>query len=76
MENFPKIDLFPRVTRAAEFIKSIFRHLPESGYPGDHVRGGGPALDKELYDQPVLPMYYHDVTSENRWDSEGNYFEG
>lgn len=36
MEFMPQIDLFPRVTKVAEAIKSLVRHLPESGYPSDH----------------------------------------
>lgn len=33
MEVIPKIDLFPRVTKVANALKGLIRHLPESGYP-------------------------------------------
>jgi len=47
MEGFPdKIDLFPRVTKVANAIKSLVRHLPESGYPSDH-RGANAMLEDE-----------------------------
>lgn len=43
----PKIDLFPRCTRVFHFI---FDHLQDAGL-SDHNTGGGPALDRMLYDQ-------------------------
>jgi hypothetical protein len=43
---FPKLDLFPRCTRVFHFI---FDHLQGSGL-SEHNSGGGPALDKALYD--------------------------
>lgn len=65
MEGFPdKIDLFPRVTKVANAIKSLVRHLPESGYPSDH-RGANAMLEDELgYNQQPFSF-----------DSEGCYFD-
>lgn len=45
---FPKIDLFPRVTKVVSFI---FRRLEAE----TENTGGGPMLDRELYDQLELP---------------------
>lgn len=45
-EDFPKIDLFPRLSQVGHFVASLVRHLPESGFPSS--RGGGPMLDREL----------------------------
>lgn len=71
----PRFDLFPRLTRLAHFLLD---HIQSPGL-SDHARGGGPALDSELYDQLELPygdIAYHDVTMPpNRWDSEGRYYE-
>ncbi len=47
----PHIDLFPRLTRLAHFI---FSHLQHEGL-SDHARGGGPMLDRVLYEQQELP---------------------
>lgn len=64
MEFMPQIDLFPRVTKVAEAIKSLVRHLPESGYPSDH-RGANAMLEDELgYNQQPFSF-----------DSEGCYFD-
>lgn len=46
---FPKIDLFPRLTRVVHFL---FDHLQSEGLSN---HGGGPALDKALYDTPPEP---------------------
>lgn len=52
MENpFPQIDLFPRLTKAGEFIAGLVRHLPEAGYPSDRPHGAAELLDAELYDE-------------------------
>lgn len=42
------------------------RHLQHEGLSSHFVRerGSGPALDRELYDQPELPMFYSDVTGQ------------
>lgn len=45
---FPKIDLFPRLSRLCHFI---FDHLQDAGL-SDHNTGGGPALDRALNDDP------------------------
>lgn len=39
METFPKFDLFPRITRAGEFIKRLVHFLPETPLAshGDHL---------------------------------------
>lgn len=39
MEEFPKLDLFPRLTKVGNAISSLVRHLPHEGYPSDHRRG-------------------------------------
>lgn len=57
-EQFPKIDLFPRLTKAAEFVKSLVHFLPDTPLSrGDHVGNTGAAamLDQELYDGGVQP---------------------
>ena len=78
MENhFPKIDLFPRLTRIGRAV-GRFLTVQQLASHGDHFlheeRGGGPALDRELYDQPQLE--YADPTQPlNRWDSEGTYLD-
>lgn len=48
---FPKIDLFPRLTKIAHFLLD---HIQGPGLSDHANRGGGPALDRELYDQPQL----------------------
>lgn len=45
---FPKIDLFPRLTKVVHFL---FDQLQNTGL-SDHNRGGGPALDRALYEAP------------------------
>lgn len=45
---FPKIDLFPRITKVVHFL---FHQMQNTGL-SDHNRGGGPALDRTLYDTP------------------------
>lgn len=47
----PQIDLFPRVTRV---VRLLFNHLQHEGL-SDHARGGGPMLDRVLYEQQELP---------------------
>lgn len=39
MEVFPTIDLFPRITRAGQFIKRLVHFLPETPLAthGDHL---------------------------------------
>ena len=44
--NFPKIDLFPRITKVGNAIASIVRHLPHTGYPSE--RGAEAMLSREL----------------------------
>lgn len=46
----PRLDLFPRITRVCHFI---FDHLQSPGL-SDHNTGGGPMLDRELYEQQEL----------------------
>lgn len=48
---FPKFELpiLPRVCRVAHFL---FDHLQAPGL-SSHNRGGGPALDRELYDNQL-----------------------
>lgn len=48
----PEMVLFPRVQRAAEFIKRLVSFNPTSApdYMSDHYRGGAAMLDRELYD--------------------------
>lgn len=53
---FPKIDLFPRLTKLAHFL---FDQLQNEGISDHQNRGGGPALDRALYDEPQL--VYHSV---------------
>lgn len=56
---FPKFDLFPRITRVVHFL---FDHIQAEGL-SDHNRGGGPMLDRELYDQPEqLELDYGKLT--------------
>ncbi len=42
----PQIDLFPRLGRLAHFLLDQMRHVGLS----EHNSGGGPALDRALYD--------------------------
>ena len=97
---FPKIELFPEMGyRVRQLVHFLFDHLQHEGISEHKNRGGGPALDRALFDQPQLPMHYSDVTHQeevypeplpvierpeaaqlertiqNRWDSEGRYFE-
>lgn len=50
----PDVHLFPRLERAAEFIKGLVRFLPSEApdYMSNHYRGGAAMLDRELYDNP------------------------
>lgn len=57
----PRFDLFPRTMRVVHFV---FDQLRSEGL-SDHNSGGGPALDKAMYEQPDL------FERVNRWDSEG-----
>ncbi len=50
----PELDLFPNLTRVCRVAHFIFDHLRSPGL-SDHNRGGGPALDSALYDQPAQP---------------------
>lgn len=51
-EQFPKIDLFPRITRAADFVKRLVHFLPDTPLAshGDHMPNTGAAvmLDQAL----------------------------
>lgn len=60
MEIFPKIDLFPRVTKVVEFLFGTID--AEVAYPSEHRRlpepsttGAAFMLDQAL-DQPTLPF--------------------
>lgn len=58
MENenpFPKIDLFPKLTRVGHFIGRLvsFCPLEAPDYMSEHYRGGAALLDRELYDKPT-----------------------
>lgn len=50
--QFPKIDLFPRVTKVVHFL---FHQMQNTGL-SDHNRGGGPALDRALYGEEQLEL--------------------
>ena len=56
------VNLFPRARRMAEFVARQFMHLQHEGLSDHGSRGGGPALDRALYDQPELPFHYVDPT--------------
>jgi len=62
MENFPQIDLFPRLSRIGSFIGGLVRHLPDSGYPSSH--GGGPLLDEYVSGPRSVPP-----ANPGEWDS-------
>lgn len=52
----PELHLFPRLERVGHFIKRLVSFLPECApdHMSNHYRpnsGGGPALDRGLYDQ-------------------------
>lgn len=56
---FPNIDLFPRITRIAKAIGGLFclhQLSPISEHFQQENTGGGPALDRALYDQPDNQM--------------------
>lgn len=69
----PKFNLFPRLVRVGRFIGEMVRPVHQLATHGDHdfARGSGPALDRELYADPLD----HLQERTNRWDSEGRYFE-
>lgn len=46
---FPKIDLFPRITRLTNFLLGRSIEVENTG--------GGPALDRALYDDPQLRLF-------------------
>jgi hypothetical protein len=50
MEIFPEIDLFPRLTRAGNFIKRIVSLYPDGApdYMSEHNRGAAPMIDDAL----------------------------
>lgn len=48
----PEFDLFPRLTKTANFIKRLIPRLPSGNDLAN--RGGGPLLDRELYEQQEL----------------------
>lgn len=68
-EVFPKIDLFPRTTRAAEAIKTLLRagHVTETCLT-NHNRGASVMLDAALDNQPRLPI-------DGGWDDMGRYID-
>lgn len=48
---FPKIELFEPMAKLRRLAHFLFDHLQSEGL-SDHNRGGGPALDAALYDNP------------------------
>lgn len=61
---FPTLDLFPRLTRVGQFLGRLVSFLPTEApdYMSNHNRGGGPALDRALYEQQEFD-YGRDVTT-------------
>ena len=53
---FPKIDLFPILETAKKIGHFLFDHITSPGL-SDHNTGGGPALDRALYDEPTAETY-------------------
>lgn len=51
---FPRIDLFPRLHRVADFVARVISPFPSEApdYMSEHYRGGEAMLDRELYDNP------------------------
>lgn len=60
---FPKIELFPRLSRLTHFL---FDHLQSEGL-SDHNSGGGPMLDRELYDNPDQLQLDFESQSDKGW---------
>lgn len=60
---FPKIDLFPRLTRVVHFL---FDHLQSEGL-SSHNSGGGPMLDRELYDDPNQLQLDFEAQADKGW---------
>lgn len=64
----PEIKLFELpaiVSKVAHALGGLLVpfHCEPHAYMSTHNRGGGPALDRELYEQPVL----------HGWNSNGDY---
>lgn len=53
----PRFDLFPRITRVVHFL---FDHLQSEGLSDHANRGGGPALDRALYDDVQVEGFLYD----------------
>lgn len=60
---FPKIDLFPRLTKLAHFL---FDHLQNEGISDHANRGAAPMLDRELYDNPDQLRFDYGTETDNQ----------
>lgn len=54
---FPKLELFNPLDQLKKIAHFLFDHIQSPGL-SDHNSGGGPALDRALYDQPQLEFDY------------------
>ena len=60
---FPQIELLPRLAQVGKFIGRLLTFLPQNApdFMSNHYhpenRGGGPALDRSLYDEPQMRLW-------------------
>lgn len=52
---FPNIELFPQLARVGRFLGRLVSFFPSEApdFMSNHNRGGGPMLDRELFDKPA-----------------------
>lgn len=62
-DPFPRMEFFPRVCRVAHFLLD---HIRSEGL-SDHNSGGGPMLDRKLYDRPEQMQIDFEYQSNNGW---------
>lgn len=51
---FPKLELFSPMAKLRRLAHFLFDHIQNEGLSDHANRGGGPMLDRELYDQRQL----------------------
>lgn len=51
---FPRLELFSPVAKLRRLAHFLFDHIQSPGLSDHANHGGGPMLDRELYDQPHL----------------------
>lgn len=66
---FPKIDLFPRLTRVGRALGRLVTFLPSEApdFMSEHYRGGAAMLDRELCENPDQLQLDFESQSDKGW---------